>query len=129
MDLIRLLLVFLLFMPPAFAGSMASTSLLSAATATGAGASFSPRATPQTYQATGATGSGSGAATIKIQVSDVPTPTANDWLDLGTITLTLGVTSTTDGFTSSTSWRHVRANVTAISGTSASVYVYMGTLQ
>lgn len=96
--------------------------MLSNATTTGAGASVTaPRAT-RTFQASGSTTSGSGAATIKIQVS-------NDeitWLDLGTITLTLGVAATGDGFASDAPWNYARANVTAISGTGASVNVSMG---
>ncbi len=71
------------------------------------------------FQAFGTTTSGSGAATIKIQVSN----NKIDWLDLGTITLTLGTTSTSDGFASDACWVWVRANVTALSGTGASVSV------
>ncbi len=74
------------------------------------------------FQADGTTSSGSGAATVKVQVS------ANraDWIDLGTITLTLGTTSTSDGFTSSAPWPYYRGNVTAISGTGASVNLKAG---
>ena len=62
-----------------------------------------------------------GAATIKIQVSN----DGANWLDLGTITLTLGTVATADGFASYAAWAYVRANVTVISGTNASVTVTM----
>jgi hypothetical protein len=103
-----------------------SVKLLDAAIATGAGASHDSYTPFRTFQATGATGSGAGAATVTIEVSDVDVPTANDWIVLGTITLTLGTTSTTDGFASTAAWRKTRANVTAISGTGATVHVWMG---
>lgn len=104
--------------------------LLSAATATGAGPAYNiqyMRVTQnnRTFQATGTTTSGAGAATVTVQVSNVPTPGANDWITIGTITLTLGTTSTTDGFVSIAAWENVRGNITAISGTGASVNLYM----
>jgi hypothetical protein len=75
-----------------------------------------------TFQAT-VVGTGTVAATVVIQCSNdgiywVATP-------LGTITLS-GTTSSTDGFTTSAPWKFVRASVTSISGTSATVQVYMG---
>lgn len=75
-----------------------------------------------TFQAFGTTTAGSGAATVVIQVSN----DGANWIDLGTITLTLGTSATTDGFAALAAWAFVRANVTAISGTGASVSVYMG---
>ena len=76
----------------------------------------------RTFQASGTTSSGSGAATILIEVSNDET----NWLTLGTITLTLGTSSTTDGFTSDAPWAFVRARVSAISGTDAAVTAYIG---
>ena len=77
-----------------------------------------------TFQAYGTTASGSGSATIKIQGSNLDD--ANSFVDLGTITLTLGTTLSADGFSTSAPWKFVRANVTAISGTTATVNVLMG---
>ena len=76
-----------------------------------------------TYHAT-VSGTGAVSATINIEMS-------NDGVNAletaaGTITLT-GTTSSTDGFTTDAAWKYVRANVTAISGTGATVQVYMGT--
>lgn len=96
--------------------------LLSEATATGVGSVFQLGETKATFQASGTTSSGSGAATVKVQVSN----NRHDWIDLGTITLTLSTTSSSDGFASDASWAYVRGNVTAISGTGASVNLYMG---
>lgn len=52
---------------------------------------------------------------------------ANNWCAtaLGTITLN-GTTSATDGFTTSAAWRYVRAVVSNITGTGATVNVLMG---
>jgi hypothetical protein len=102
-------------------GKVASRRLLSAATSTGAGSSANAVCVDRTFQAVGVTTAGAGAATIKIQVSNDDT----NWIDLGTITLTLSTTDATDGFASQAAWQHVRANITAISGTGASVTVYM----
>ena len=83
-----------------------------------------PTSQYRTFQASGFTSSGAGAATIDIRVS-------NDGSDystvLGTITLTLGTTVVSDGFGSILPWRYVKPHVTAISGTGASVTVTMGT--
>jgi hypothetical protein len=73
-----------------------------------------------TFQASGATTSGAGAATVVIQVSN----DNSNWITAGTITLTLGTSETSDGFAFDAHWEHVRANVTAISGTGAYVSVF-----
>lgn len=101
---------------------MPAVKILDAATATGAGNVATLDTVDLTFQAAGTTSSGSGSATVVIQVSD----NNSDWLTLGTITLTLGTTSTSDGFASAATWAFVRANVTAISGTDATVSVWMG---
>ena len=81
----------------------------------------------QSYSLT-ATVAGAGAATVKIQVSDVAVPSLDGhWIDAGTITLTLATTSSGDGFALNAAWRWCRANVTAISGTTGTVTVLIGT--
>jgi hypothetical protein len=102
--------------------------LLTAATGTGAGNAWHPRDVPATntyvfhsFQASGTTTASTGAATVVIQVSNDGT----NYLTLGTITLTLGTSSTSDGFASLNTWEYYRANLTAISGTGASVTVLM----
>jgi len=75
-----------------------------------------------TFQAT-VLGTGTVTATIVIDVSNdgvywVSTP-------MGTITLS-STDSASDGFTSSAPWKYVRARITAISGTGATVQVCMG---
>lgn len=95
------------------------------AVATGAGPTFNlPEDGLQTFQASGTTTSGAGAATIVIQVSN----DNSNWITAGTITLTLGTSATTDGFALSANWKHVRANLTAISGTGAAVTVFANDL-
>lgn len=95
--------------------------LLNAATTTGAGTAYAMGG-KRTFQASGATTSGAGAATIKIQVSN----DGSNWLDLATISLTLSTTSASDGLAADAPWGYVRANLTAISGTNAAVTVRMG---
>ena len=97
-------------------------TLVGAAIATGAGVTVTPRSVYKTFQANGTTSAGAGAATIKVQGSlDNST-----WIDLGTITLTLATTVSGDGFVNVAPWLYVRGNVTAISGTDATVNLYMG---
>lgn len=97
-----------------------SEKILSAATVTGAGSAFECWDERQAFQALGTTSSGAGAASIKIQGS----LDNSNWIDLGTITLTLATTSSSDGFGIDVPWRYVRANVSSISGTGASVTVW-----
>jgi hypothetical protein len=93
-------------------------SLGSAIIATGAQAAVSGRSGNKTYSAWGSTTAGAGAATIVIQGSNSGELA---WVTIGTITLTLSTTVTEDGFTSQDSYDAIRMNVTAISGTNASV--------
>lgn len=105
------------------------TKIVSGVIVTGAGSAYEVDRRinsnqKRVFQATGTTSAGAGAATITVEVS--LTGTANEWITLGTITLTLGTTVTTDGFASDAAWTYVRGNVTAISGTDATVNLYMG---
>lgn len=98
-------------------------TLMFGKTTTGAGDWKYKDSPHATFQAT-VTGSGAVTATIDIEVS-------NDGVNAvdtaaGTITLS-GTDSNSDGFTTQHSpWKYVRANVTSITGTSASVEVIMG---
>jgi hypothetical protein len=89
---------------------------------TGAGALLYKDSPYATFQAV-VTGTGAVTATVTIEFS-------NDGTNVlstvgGTISLS-GTTTASDGFTSTSPWKYVRANVTAISGTGATVQVYMG---
>lgn len=75
-----------------------------------------------TFQAN-VVGTGAVSATVVIECSNDGTYAVAT--ALGTITLS-GTTSSTDGFTTNAPWKYVRARVTAISGTGATVQVYMG---
>jgi hypothetical protein len=104
-----------------------SVQLLSAVIATGAGPSHQPWGEKRTFHATGTTSAGAGAATIIVEASSVDAPSLDgDWVELGTITLVLAVTRSSDGFASDAAWRHVRGRVSAISGTNATVTLWMG---
>ena len=89
---------------------------------TGAGKLLYKDSPTATFQAV-VTGTGTVSATVTIEYS-------NDGINVcstvgGTITLS-GTTTSSDGFTSSSPWKYARANVTAVSGTGATVQVYMG---
>lgn len=74
----------------------------------------------QTFQAT-VTGTGAVSATVVIEGS-------NDgvgFIPIGTISLT-DTTTDTDGFAYAGPWQFVRANVTALAGTGATVTVLQG---
>lgn len=78
------------------------------------------RAGEKTFQAV-VSGSGSVSATVLIQASNDP---VNDgWVTLGTITLPSTSTTVTDGFSSQSGWAYYQCDVTAISGTGATVQV------
>ncbi len=99
-----------------------TTQTLLTATSASTGKTFSfDDNTTATFQASGTTSAGSGAASVSIQVSN----NNSDWLTAGTISLTLGTTSTSDGFAITAPWAWVRAKLDSISGTSASVTVLM----
>lgn len=108
---------------PTKPGQVTAASLLTAAGAVVAGAAVANYATMKTYQASGTTTGGAGAATILVQGSNNGTT----WDTIGTITLgTLGTMATSDSFASDDRYAQVRGNVTAISGTGASVNLTMG---
>lgn len=86
-----------------------ATTILSAATATGAGPISLETFT--TFQVVGSMSSGTGSATVAIEVSN----NGANWLTLGTVTLSLSTTAATDGFASAGDWLNVRANVTSLS--------------
>lgn len=88
-----------------------TTGASSAAEAPGAGA---------TVQAT-VTGTGALTATVVIQVGNI----SNSWLDLGTLSLS-GTGSATQGLALDAHWKFIRANVTVLTGTGATLSVVMG---
>jgi hypothetical protein len=102
--------------------------LLSGATATGAGTAWHPvdtsaiaTYTQHSFQAIGQTTSSTGSATVLIEVSD----DGVNYITLATITLSLTTSPSSDGLACANTWEYYRANVSAISGTGASVSVYM----
>ncbi len=95
----------------------------SGVTTTGAGNFVYKDSPDATFQAV-VSGTGAVTATVDIEYSNDGT-NAVDTVG-GTITLS-GTTVHSDGFTSQNApWKYVRANVTAVSGTGATVQVYMG---
>ena len=74
----------------------------------------------KTFQSTGFTTAGAGAATIAIEGSN----DGINWVSLGNVNLTLGTAVTTQSLTYTFPWGYYRANVSALSGTGANVSVY-----
>lgn len=105
----------------------ATVQMMDAKTTTGAATAINGFTYTKTYQVSGRTSAGSGAATVNIEGS------MNDgvsWSVIGTITLALTATGGTDdasdSFTSHDRYAKIRANVTAISGTNAQVSAWVG---
>jgi hypothetical protein len=96
--------------------------VLTAATATGEGSAVRGVSFGKTYQADGTTSAGAGTAIIAVQGSNNGT----NWDTIGTITLTLATTTSSDSFTSEDHYKYIRGNVTTLSGTDASVNLTMG---
>lgn len=65
-------------------------------------------------------GTGAVSATVLVEVSN----NNRHWITLATITLS-GTSSASDGLVSDEVWQYVRGNVTAISGTAATVTLTM----
>jgi len=106
---------------------LGAVNILEDAIATGAGETHQPWNAKRTFQAQGVTSAGAGTATITISGSNDGT----NWVLFGTITLVLATTVATggpgvDGFASDAPWAYVRANLTVVTGTDATVNVYMG---
>lgn len=97
--------------------------LIKSAAATGAGDSFEGTSRPKTYQASGLVSASTGSAVIAIQGSNNG---GASWDTIGTITLSLTTTRTSDSFTSLDRYKSIRANVTTLSGTNASVQATAG---
>ncbi len=87
----------------------------SSVTASAGSGRFAPTSSKVSFQADGRTSTGAGAATVVIYASNDGT----SFVTIGTITLTLSTTVTSDGFTSDSAWRFYKSSVTAISGTNA----------
>lgn len=82
-------------------------------------------ATNSIYKSIQAVVSGTGTVTATVLI-DVSNDGVNPLTTVaGTITLS-GTTNNSDGFQMVNSWRYIRARVTAISGTSATVTVNVG---
>lgn len=104
-------------------------TLLTDKTTTGAGTAYQLPSTfgdipasKFSFQAIGSVSTSTGSATIIIEVSNDGT----NFKTLGTISLSLTTSETSDGFVVDAPWAFVRANVTVISGTDATVSVLMG---
>jgi hypothetical protein len=96
-------------------------------TATGASSPTYKESPWSTFQAI-VTGTGTVTSTVVIQGSNEDATfngTKSNWATVATISLS-GTTTANDGATSVSTWRYVRANVTGISGTGATVEVIMG---
>jgi hypothetical protein len=103
-------------------GSGTVDNVLTGATSVSSGNGVPKAAPKSTFQAV-LTGTGALTATVVIEGSNDGT----NWVAtaLGTISLS-GNDAVSDGFANDAPWKYVRARVTAITGTSATVTVLMG---
>jgi len=101
---------------------VSTQTLLSAVIVTGAGDSYEPNSVNRSFQLTGSTSAGAGAASVDIEVSNDGT----NFIKIGTLSLILSTTLSQAGMLSNAPWRYVRGNVKAISGTDAAVTLTMG---
>lgn len=87
-----------------------------------------PRHYQLSFQVVGRTSSGAGSATVVIEASNVrPSPSDDGhYIELGTMSLVLSPADESDGFAINAPYAHIRARLSAISGTGASVDLYMG---
>lgn len=99
--------------------------LLVGVTTTATGGAVQPFAGIKTFQVTGTTSAGAGAATIKVEGSATNSSAVTDWVLMCMITLTLSTTSAGDGCVSDADWKYMRMRVTALSGTTATLNGYM----
>lgn len=107
-----------------------SVPVLVDATAAGTyGENVQPAHDVRTFQCYGVTSAGAGSATVKVWGSNIASPvnsTDVDWVLLGTMTLTLSTARSSDYLSSDATWRWVRAELDAVSGTGATVQCAMG---
>lgn len=96
--------------------------ILNEVTVSGTGETHIPWSEKLSFQATGQTTAGAGAVTVDIEAS----LDGVNFETIITISLTLSTTTTSDSQVIDAAWKHLRANVTAISGTGAAVSVWMG---
>ncbi len=89
-----------------------------------ASAGFSSRQPLATFQAIGSVSAATGSAVVTITASNDDV----NYITLGTITLTLGTSATSDGFAVNAPWGTFKATATTLTGTNATVKVIMGTV-
>lgn len=94
--------------------------LMTDRTATATGVTIEAPGPGATVQAR-VTGTGAVTATVVVQVSNY----TNVWLTLGTLSLS-GTTTATAGLALDAHWAYIRADLTALTGTGATVDVFMG---
>jgi hypothetical protein len=118
-DTMRLILLLLLTLSTQLAFAM-NTTIFTAKLTTGASSAVRPENFGHTnilFQASGTTSVSTGSATVKLQGSNDGT----NWVDIGSISLTLGTAATSDKIATVENWTFIRGNVTAITGTGASI--------
>ena len=97
-------------------------TILDEVIATGAGTTVQPWKSKRMFQVFGNVSASTGAASVEVQGSQDGT----NWVVLDTLTLTLGTTVTSDSGIVDAPWKYVRGNVGSISGTDATVSLFMG---
>ncbi len=103
-------------------GKLNVVQIITNAIATDTSAVIEPWSGRMTFQAHGQTSAGAGTATILIEASLDNT----NFITLGTLSLTLATTTSSDGIAIDAPWQFIRARITVITGTDATVNVFAG---
>jgi len=103
-------------------GKIKESTLLPATIATATGGTVRPHNRPMSFTAEGETSSGAGTATIIIEGK---AESGTVWETIDTLSLTLGTTTTSDSGSTDVPWSNVRARLTTLTGTGATVRSYL----
>ena len=99
-----------------------NVQILTGSTTTETSESHALRGANMMFTADGSTSAGAGAASIVIEGHCG----GEVWATIDTLSLTLGTAATVDFGSTMLPWTYVRARVASISGTGASVNVFLG---
>ena len=89
---------------------------------TATSSAFQAAGSKKTFQFVGATATGAGSSTARVQVSN----DAENWITMDTLSLTLSASSSSDSYYLDAPWKYFRGIVHSITGTGATVSLYAG---
>jgi len=105
-----------------YASKITVRTILDSITTTATGTAYEAYGTKKAFQLVGATATGTGAATARVDISN----DASNWITTDTLSLTLSATSSSDSYFLDAPWKYMRGIVHSISGTGATVSLTVG---